>query len=93
LNHLETVHIASDWNLNLLRFPVQWVNRPNNRTNKDLHDFAELSGQIASGIVRRKEVVGCRSGVKTTVRISGSIKIRCRKRSARNPSRSASSTT
>jgi sulfate adenylyltransferase subunit 1 (EFTu-like GTPase family) len=30
LGHLETVHIASDWNLSAFRFPVQWVNRPNN---------------------------------------------------------------
>src|SRR5678815_5229470 len=26
LRHLETVHIASDWNLASFRFPVQWVN-------------------------------------------------------------------
>ena len=29
LGHLETVHVASDWNLGGLRLPVQWVNRPN----------------------------------------------------------------
>jgi sulfate adenylyltransferase subunit 1 (EFTu-like GTPase family) len=28
LNHLETVHIGSDWNLRGFRLPVQWVNRP-----------------------------------------------------------------
>ncbi len=28
LAHLENVHIASDWNFNSFRFPVQWVNRP-----------------------------------------------------------------
>jgi sulfate adenylyltransferase subunit 1 len=53
LDHLETVHIASDRNLNTFRFPVQWVNRPNNPTDKKLHDFRGLSGQIASGIVRK----------------------------------------
>ncbi len=52
LGHLETVHIASDWNLSTLRMPVQWVNRPNNPQDQRLHDFRGLSGQIASGIVR-----------------------------------------
>src|SRR5215475_11771330 len=53
LDHLETVHIASDCNLNSFRFPVQWVNRPNNPTDEALHDFRGLSGQISSGIVRK----------------------------------------
>ena len=52
LGHLETVHIASDSNLNNFRFPVQWVNRPNNPTDPSLHDFRGLSGQIAGGVVR-----------------------------------------
>src|SRR6266446_4635360 len=52
LGYLETVHIASDWNLNGLRLPVQWVNRPNNPLDTMLHDFRGFSGQIAGGIVR-----------------------------------------
>jgi bifunctional enzyme CysN/CysC/sulfate adenylyltransferase subunit 1 len=52
LGHLETVHIASDWNLNGFRLPVQWVNRPHNPTHPALHDFRGLSGQIAGGTVR-----------------------------------------
>ncbi len=52
LEHLETVHIASDWNLGALRFPVQWVNRPHNPRDPKLHDFRGLSGQIAGGIVK-----------------------------------------
>jgi sulfate adenylyltransferase subunit 1 len=69
LAHLETVHIASDWNLNSFRFPVQWVNRPNNPTDHALHDFRGLSGQIASGIVRKgQQVAVLPSGIKTTVR-------------------------
>ncbi len=52
LGHLETVHIASDSNLTNFRFPVQWVNRPNNPTDHALHDFRGLSGQIAGGIVK-----------------------------------------
>jgi bifunctional enzyme CysN/CysC/sulfate adenylyltransferase subunit 1 len=69
LSHLETVHIASDWNLGTLRFPVQWVNRPNNPTDKQLHDFRGLSGQIASGIARKgQQVVVLPIGIKTTVK-------------------------
>jgi bifunctional enzyme CysN/CysC/sulfate adenylyltransferase subunit 1 len=69
LAHLETVHIASDWNLNALRFPVQWVNRPNNPTDPQLHDFRGLSGQIASGIVRKGQPVAVLpAGIKTTVK-------------------------
>jgi sulfate adenylyltransferase subunit 1 len=52
LGHLETISIASDWNLNGLRLPVQWVNRPNNPRDPKLHDFRGLSGQIAGGIVK-----------------------------------------
>jgi bifunctional enzyme CysN/CysC/sulfate adenylyltransferase subunit 1 len=69
LRHLENVHIASDWNLNSFRFPVQWVNRPNNPTDKTLHDFRGLSGMIASGIVRQgQQVVVLPLGIKTTVK-------------------------
>ena len=69
LAHLETVHIASDWNLNAFRFPVQWVNRPNDPTDKTLHDFRGLSGQIASGIVRKGQQVAVLPGcIKTTIK-------------------------
>ncbi len=69
LNHLETVHIASDWNLSAFRFPVQWVNRPNNPTDSALHDFRGLSGQIAAGIVKRdQQVLVLPSGLKTKVK-------------------------
>ena len=69
LAHLETVHIASDWNLNAFRFPVQWVNRPNDPTDHALHDFRGLSGQIASGIIRKgQQVVVLPGGIKTTIK-------------------------
>ena len=69
LHHLETVYIASDRNLSTFRFPVQWVNRPNNPTNKELHDFRGLSGQIASGVVRKgQEVVILPAGIKSKVK-------------------------
>lgn len=69
LGHLETVHIASDWNLNNFRFPVQWVNRPNNPTDHSLHDFRGLSGQIAGGIVRvGQKVMVLPSGFSSTIK-------------------------
>jgi bifunctional enzyme CysN/CysC/sulfate adenylyltransferase subunit 1 len=69
LGHLETVHIASDWNLSAFRLPVQWVNRPNNPTDKALHDFRGLSGQIAGGILKRgQKVMILPSGVKSIVK-------------------------
>ncbi len=69
LGHLETVHIASDWNLQGFRFPVQWVNRPNNPTNPELHDFRGFSGQIAGGIVRTgQKVLALPAGVVTAVK-------------------------
>jgi bifunctional enzyme CysN/CysC/sulfate adenylyltransferase subunit 1 len=69
LGHLETVHIASDWNLSGFRLPVQWVNRPNNPTDPELHDFRGFSGQIAGGIVRTgQKVIALPAGIVTTVK-------------------------
>ena len=69
LNHLETVHIASDWNLNGFRLPVQWVNRPNNPNDPTLHDFRGFSGQIAGGIVRTgQKIIAFPAGIVTTVK-------------------------
>jgi bifunctional enzyme CysN/CysC/sulfate adenylyltransferase subunit 1 len=69
LGHLETVHIASDMNLNGFRLPVQWVNRPNNPTDSRLHDFRGFSGQIAGGIVKvGQPVLILPSGLKSSVK-------------------------
>lgn len=69
LRHLETVHIASDWNLQGFRFPVQWVNRPHHPTNPALHDFRGVSGQIAGGIVRVGQgVLSVPAGIATRVK-------------------------
>ena len=69
LGHLETVHIASDWNLNGFRLPVQWVNRPNNPTDPALHDFRGFSGQIAGGIVRvGQKIIAFPAGLTSTVK-------------------------
>jgi bifunctional enzyme CysN/CysC/sulfate adenylyltransferase subunit 1 len=48
---------------------VQWVNRPNTPTDPKLHDFRGLSGQIASGIVRKgQSVVVLPAGIRTTIK-------------------------
>src|SRR5436190_10610698 len=72
LGHLETVHIASDWNLSAFRLPVQWVNRPNNPRDPKLHDFRGFSGQIAGGIVKvGQRVMVLPGGWKSTVKEIG----------------------
>jgi bifunctional enzyme CysN/CysC/sulfate adenylyltransferase subunit 1 len=69
LRHLESVHIASDWNLHGFRCPVQWVNRPQNPTDPALHDFRGVSGQIAGGIVKvGQKVIALPAGIVTTVK-------------------------
>ncbi len=69
LGHLETLHIASDWDLTAFRLPVQWVNRPNNPTDPHLHDFRGLSGQIARGLVKVGDrVMVLPAGIKATVK-------------------------
>ena len=62
LNHLETVHIASDRNLADFRFPVQYVLRPN-------LDFRGFSGTIASGVIHKgDQIVSLPSGNRSRVR-------------------------
>src|SRR5262249_37350395 len=69
LGHLETVHIASDWDLSAFRFPVQWVNRPNNPQSPALHDFRGLSAQIAAGIIKvGDKVMVLPAGLRTSVK-------------------------
>ncbi len=66
MGHLETVYIASDWNLRHLRFPVQWIVRPH---KDEFHDFRGFAGQIAGGTVAvGDEVVVLPSGLKSTVK-------------------------
>ena len=71
LDHLETVHIACDRNLTDLRFPVQYVIRPN-------LDFRGFAGTVASGILRKGDEVmvlpsGKRSRVKSIVTFDGEL--------------------
>jgi bifunctional enzyme CysN/CysC len=49
LHHLEHVHIASDRNMVDVRFPVQFVIRPQSTTVTDYRGYA---GQVASGVLK-----------------------------------------
>jgi sulfate adenylyltransferase subunit 1 (EFTu-like GTPase family) len=62
LEHLETVEIASDRDLDHVRFPVQWVVRD------PATDYRGYAGQLAGGVLRPgDEVVVLPSGASTTV--------------------------
>ncbi len=71
LEHLENVPIASDRNLKEMRFPVQYVIRP------DLN-FRGYAGQLASGVVRPGDTVmvlpsGWMTQVKSVVTWDGEL--------------------
>jgi bifunctional enzyme CysN/CysC len=62
LEHLETVEVAADRNLDDLRFAVQWVIR------EPSTDYRGYAGQLASGVVRPgDEVVVLPAGTRTRV--------------------------
>jgi len=65
LEHLETVEIASDRDLDSRRFPVQWVIRPR---SDEHHDFRGYAGQVAGGVWSAgDEVVVLPAGLRTQV--------------------------
>jgi sulfate adenylyltransferase large subunit len=65
LHHLETIHIASDRNLKDVRFPVQWVIRPQSDIH---HDYRGYAGQVAGGVLRAgDQVVALPSGATTRI--------------------------
>ncbi len=71
LEYLETVPIDKDHNLEMLRFPVQYVLRPN-------LDFRGFSGKVASGVLRKGDTVmalpsGKTSRVKSIVTYDGEL--------------------
>src|SRR5215469_5760596 len=71
LEHLETVPIAEDRNFADMRFPVQYVIRPN-------LDFRGFAGQVASGVIRHGDSVtvlpsGRSSRVKSIVTRDGDL--------------------
>jgi bifunctional enzyme CysN/CysC len=65
LHHLEHVHIASDRNLVDVRFPVQYVIRPQSTVVTDYRGYA---GQVASGVLKPgDEVMVLPSGFTSTI--------------------------
>jgi sulfate adenylyltransferase large subunit len=71
LEQLEMVPIAQDRNLTDMRFPVQYVIRPN-------LDFRGFAGQVASGVIRRGDAItvlpsGRASRVKSIVTYDGDL--------------------
>lgn len=71
MEQLDTIEIAQDQNFEDLRFPVQWVNRPN-------LDFRGFSGTLAAGILRQGDPILAlpsrkMSRVKTIVTYDGEL--------------------
>jgi bifunctional enzyme CysN/CysC/sulfate adenylyltransferase subunit 1 len=65
LEHLETIEIAADRDLDHRRFPVQWVIRP---MSDDHHDYRGYAGQGAGGVWQAgDEVVVLPSGRRSRV--------------------------
>jgi sulfate adenylyltransferase large subunit len=65
LEHLETVEVAGDRDLDHRRFPVQWVIRPISDAH---HDYRGYAGQVAGGVWRAgDDVVVLPSGRRSTV--------------------------
>jgi sulfate adenylyltransferase subunit 1 len=65
LEHLETVEIATDRNVDDRRFPVQWVIRP---MSDEHHDYRGYAGEVAGGVWRAgDEVVVLPSGRRSRV--------------------------
>jgi sulfate adenylyltransferase large subunit len=66
LYHLEHVVIATDREMDNVRFPVQWVIRP---MRDEHHDYRGYAGQMAAGVLRPgSDVVVLPSGRKTKVK-------------------------
>jgi sulfate adenylyltransferase large subunit len=65
LEHLETVEVAGDRDLDHRRFPVQWVIRPISDAH---HDYRGYAGQVAGGVWRAgDDVVVLPSGRRSPV--------------------------
>ena len=60
MEYLETVHISSDHNFDDLRFPVQYVLRPD-------RDFRGFAGRMASGVIKEGEEVMVLPSMKKSV--------------------------
>jgi bifunctional enzyme CysN/CysC len=65
LHHLENVHIASDRNLTDVRFPVQYVIRPQ---SSEHHDYRGYAGTVAGGVLKPgDQVIVLPSGLETRI--------------------------
>ncbi|MBA3844618.1 MAG: 50S ribosome-binding GTPase, partial [Actinobacteria bacterium] len=65
LEHLETLELAADRNLDDRRFPVQWVIRP---MADEHHDYRGYAGRVAGGVWQAgDEVVVLPSGARSRV--------------------------
>ncbi|MGC3994536.1 MAG: GTP-binding protein [Propionicimonas sp.] len=65
LYHLEHLHVASDRNLTDVRFPVQYVIRPQSAKARDYRGYA---GEVASGVIKVGDpIMALPSGFTTTV--------------------------
>jgi bifunctional enzyme CysN/CysC len=77
LYHLEHVYTGSDVNLIDVRFPVQWVVRPQ---SDEHHDFRGYAGQVASGTFKKGDDIivlpsGKRSKVKEIRTFDGELEV------------------
>ncbi len=65
LSHLERLHVASDRNFVDVRFPVQYVVRPQ---SYDVIDYRGYAGTVASGVLKPGDrVVALPSGLESTI--------------------------
>jgi sulfate adenylyltransferase large subunit len=65
LEHLETIELAFDRNLDARRFPVQWVIRP---MSDEHHDYRGYAGTVAGGVWQAgDEVVVLPAGLRSRV--------------------------
>ncbi|WP_277209741.1 sulfate adenylyltransferase subunit CysN [Isoptericola croceus] len=65
LSHLERLHVASDRNLVDVRFPVQYVIRPQSHESRDYRGYA---GTVASGVMKPGDrVIALPAGLETTI--------------------------
>ncbi len=69
MDMLETAHTRADAHAQPLRFPVQWVCRPQDPANPALHDYRGFMGRVESGRIAVGDPVSVLpSGLRTRVK-------------------------
>ena len=69
LHHRSTCTSPRDRNLIDVRFPVQYVIRPHQATDPELHDYRGYAGQVAGGVLKPgDEIMHLPSGLTTTIK-------------------------